>query len=457
MANGRPHVLVLCADQMQHDRMGFVDGLSHTPHLDALAAESVHFANAFTVHGQCTPSRCALLSGRYPHEVGVMAIKGFAGHQNVLDGERFPTFGHAFRDAGYRTAYFGKMHLYQELEGLGFDEGVETTHMAVSDADSDRLDVHHVPEGLRQDYYAVDAAEAWLRDYEPDGRPLCFVFSTNLPHPPFFTEPHHARRWDASKLPLPKSYFEEDFGGKPAFQKAHAEDGRHGAGDPEAAREELKQYLTMIAAMDEHFGRVIAQFKRLGLWDETLVLFTADHGDMMNGHRMRLKGTLPYDELYRVPLMIRPPGGRGADDPARVERLVSSERAPGTLVKLAGVKAPETFAHGDFAALLTEPEAETPPVCFEHYAAYWGVHPFYGVRTASHKYVRYFGEDDAEELYDLARDPDELHNRAGDPGYVEVQRDLSRQAEAWWRRTNGKDADFYASEAFKQSRAKPWD
>ena len=112
MASGRPPVRVLCADQMQHDRMGFVDGWSHTPHVDA---------------------------------------------------ERFPTFGHAFRDAGYRTAYFGKMHLYQEIERLGFDEGVDTTHRAVSDADTERLDVHHVPEGLRQDYYAADAAEAWWR------------------------------------------------------------------------------------------------------------------------------------------------------------------------------------------------------------------------------------------------------------------------------------------------------
>ena len=99
-------------------------------------------------------------------------------------------------------------------------------------------------------------------------------------------------------MQLPRSFYEETFDGKPPYQKAHAEDGRHGATDEVAAKHELADYYSMIAMMDEHFTGIVAEFERLGLWNNTLVLFTSDHGDMTGAHRTRLKGTLPYDELY---------------------------------------------------------------------------------------------------------------------------------------------------------------
>ncbi len=94
-----PHVLVLMCDQMQHDRMGFVDGIAHTPTLDRIAREGAHFTNAFTCHGQCVPARAAFQTGRYAHECGVMVNYGFYDHQNRL-GPQHLTLGHAFRERG---------------------------------------------------------------------------------------------------------------------------------------------------------------------------------------------------------------------------------------------------------------------------------------------------------------------------------------------------------------------
>ena len=445
-----PHILVLMCDQMQANRMGFVDGIAHTPFLDQLANESIHFTNAFTCHGQCVPSRASFQTGQFPHECGVMAIYGFHGHQARLT-DKHRILGQVFQQNGYRTAYFGKTHFGTPLSGLGYEVDGDSQPVSAEEAAAHQLE--HVPRPLRPDYRSCDHAVEFLEQYQADGRPLFMTFSTNLPHPPFFAEPAWIDRFDPDEMPLPKSFYSETFADKPPFQAQHANDGRHGSLDEAAQRAELAQYYSMIAAMDDHFGRVAAQFKKLGLWDDTLVLVCADHGDMMGAHRMRLKGTLPYEELYRIPCLIKLPAGSPRPSPT-VDHLVSSVQFPGTLLKAAGVAAPPPFNQRHFTHLLdgTPTEDEDAAVFFEHYAAYWGIHPFYAIRTRQHKYVRYYGDDNAEELYDLEADPDELHNRAADPQYKEVRTLLSRRADTWWQETGGRDLAYYESAAFKANR-----
>ncbi len=117
---GKKNILILYADQMQHDRMGFVDGIAHTPNLDALAAEGVHFTHAVTEQGQCVPSRAVLLTGQSAHECGVMVNYGFFGHHGMLT-RKHRTFAQVAREAWYTTGWFGKGHLDSPLADLGFD------------------------------------------------------------------------------------------------------------------------------------------------------------------------------------------------------------------------------------------------------------------------------------------------------------------------------------------------
>ncbi len=452
-----PHVLVLLCDQMQADRMGFVDGLTHTPTLDRLAREGVHFTNAYTTQGQCVPSRAVLQTGLYAHECGVMVNYGFYNHQNRL-GPQHTTVGHVFRDAGYRTVYFGKSHLGLPLERLGYDTAWTSDTLKTDAETTAALGIEHVPGPMRRDYLAAEKAVAWLQDYEPDGQPLFFTFSTNLPHPPFFLEPKYADRYDEDALPVPASFHAEAFADKPAYQQEHREDRQHGVESETGLRTMLRQYLTMISVMDEHLGRVIAEFERLGLWEDTIVLFTADHGDMMGAHGFNRKGTLPYEELYRIPLLVR--------DPARpelrgrtVDAIASNERFAATLIRLAGLEAPESFRHGDlWPELFGRVPPEEQRAFIEHYAAYWGIHPFRGIVTPTHKYVRYYGagEDGVEELYDLAEDPHELVNRAGDPALRKVREALAARTEAWWSDTAGQPFSHYESDAFRENRHNAW-
>lgn len=452
-----PHVLVLYCDQMQHDRMGFMDGTAHTPNLDALAEEGVHFTHAITCHGQCVPSRAAFMTGRSAHEAGVMVNYGFSGdkssdvlHQNKITPNQW-TLGREFRKNGYETAYIGKSHLGTPLEELGFDLGMENDDVHIDDEEARSRGIEHVPPRLRNQYASADDAVQFLQNWTPGEKPMFFVFSTNLPHPPFFTEPKYADRFPPEDMKLPPSFHRETFEGKPAYQKAHVEDGDHGIDDEAYARQMIRDYYSMIAMMDEHVGRVISEYKRLGIWENTLVLFMADHGDMMSAHRMYKKGTLPYDELYRVPCIFKLPQ-EVSSERGVINDLVSSLAFAGTLVELAGLELPEAFTGGSFAeAFHRRAHPEQEEVYFEHYAAYWGLHPFYGVRTRRWKYVRYYGADDTEELYDLENDPDELCNLAGRPDPAPILDDLAGRADRWWRETGGRDVAYYESESFKRN------
>jgi len=444
-----PHILVLICDQMQASRMGFVDGIAHTPTLDRLAATGVHFTQAYTCHGQCVPARASFQTGLYPHECGVMVIYGFHQHQARLTA-KYQTIGQVFGNAGYQTAYFGKSHFGVPLGELGYQ--VDGDNYPMDDREAREMGLMHVPEGLRPNYRACDQAVEFLRAYQPGDQPLFMTFSTNLPHPPFFTEPAWNDRFLPDELELAPSYYQETFANKPPFQRQHALDGQHGAHDEAEQRAELAQYYTMIAEMDAHFGRIVDEFERLGIWEDTFVLFLADHGELMGAHKMRLKGTVPYEELYHIPCIAKLPKGI---EPVRrsIDDLVSSVELPGTLIRAAGLEVPDQFQnrHCYDAFFRTEPPQEEY-LFFEHYAAYWGIHPFYAVRTPTHKYVRYYGPDACEELYDLVADPHEMHNRSSDSAYASVRAALRTRADQWWHSTDGRDFTYYESDDFKANR-----
>lgn len=459
----RPNVLILMCDQMQARRMGFVDGIAHTPTLDALAAEGVHFRNAISVHGQCVPSRSGFVTGMSPHECNVMVNFGFHGHAGTLT-PRTRTVFHEFQEAGYTTAHFGKSHLGAPLRTLGFDVGeCLDGHFPEGKEPIERIrareldlanggDGHTAGDNEKSTHYkALEQGIPWLTDYDPDSGPLLFMFDTNLPHPPFYYEKEWESGFRPEDMVLPQSYYQETFDGKPAFLRDHALHGPHKLESEAQLREEMAQYYTLIAAVDKACGQIIDVFKNKGMWDNTIVLFFTDHGDMMGGHRLRRKGTMPYEEIYNIPCIVKLPADRERRR-ATVEEPVISTDLPGALLELAEIEPSPQFA-GSGVALALQREAPTGDehVFFEHYAAWYGIHPFYAVRTATMKYVRWYGQEDFEELYDLAADPHELCNLIEDPCYREQRSDLSDRADAWWRDTGGQEAAYYQTQAFKDN------
>ncbi len=477
-AAGAPHVVLFICDQMQYGRQGRVDPQAYTPHLDRFGAESVFFTHFHAANGQCVPSRVAMQTGMYPHEAGVMIIYGFHGHTAHLTGGQ-RTVGHVLRDAGYTTAYFGKTHFGAPLKELGYDHGWEGPRPAGADeGEGPRRRGGRDGNGGRDgqpgerahrrnsetDRQIVDRALAFLAEHDA-ARPLFLTVSIHEPHPPFEVVEEFGERFAEEGLRLPRSFYEDDLSGKPRYQREHALDGRHGYADasPEQAaraRAELRRYYTMIANVDRLFGEVREGLEGKGMWDGAAVAFTADHGDMMAAHRTRLKGTVPYDEIFRIPFVLKLPVGTRAPVRREVDDLAVNVSQPGTLVEAAGLEVPAQLRGGSLLPLVygeARPESET--LFYEHYGAYWGLHPFRAVRVrdAEHgewKLAKYYGPDEGEaELYDVGADPDELHNRAHEPGLAEWRAELERRVDEWWQRTGGRDFAYYESPEFKLSGA----
>ncbi len=459
----KPNILILECDQMQAKRMGFIDGIAHTPNLDALAAEGVHFPNAITVHGQCVPSRCAFMTGMSPHETNVMVNFPFHEHCGHLT-TRNRTFIQEFQENGYRTAHFGKSHLGFPLRTLGFDvgecidgrfpEGKEPQERILAREESLRNggDGHLDSTKDKSIHYkALDEGIPWLEQFDPSDGPLLYMFDTNLPHPPFYYEKEFEHMFKPEDMILPQSYYDETWEGKPPFLKEHCKAGPHALESEEQLREEMAQYYTLIAETDRACGQIIDIFKKKGMWENTIVLFFADHGDMMGGHRLRRKGTMPYEELYNIPCIMKLPASM-LPQRSVVDDVIISTDLGGALLELAGLEAPGAFANSEIVRALQRKEAPADEhVFFEHYAAWYGIHPFYGVRTKTMKYVRWYGNEQCEELYDLANDPHELTNVVADPAYREQYVNLSQSADNWWQKTGGRDLAYYESEAFKNN------
>jgi arylsulfatase len=428
----QPNVLFVMCDQMQFQRQGKVDPMAYTPNLDRLADEGIFFTHFHASNGQCVPSRVSMQTGLYPHEAEIMIIYGFHGHTAHITGQQ-RTIGHVFSEAGYTTAYFGKTHFGCSLEDLGYQVGVhgDQPKMPLSKGDREITDA------------AIDFVDSYERC-----EPLFLTVSLHMPHPPFEEIEEFSANYPLENLTLPESYEQDDLSGKPDFLQAHSKDENHGARDERKVREELKRYYTMISGVDQLFGEIRDALEGRGMWEDTVVVFTSDHGDMMGAHRMRLKGTIPYEEIFRIPLIVKYPGLAGCRPV--VDDLAVNVSLPGTILDLAGLQVPKSFKGGSLVpAMRRASRPENEMVFYEHYGAYWGIHPFRVARTRTWKYVKYYGADNTEELHNLEGDPNEICNLAGNQDAKRVQDELESAVDQWWLDTEGKDAAFYETEEFK--------
>ncbi|WP_167859027.1 sulfatase family protein [Paenibacillus cymbidii] len=424
---GRPNLLWIMTDQQQSRAIGCLDASYKTPNLDALAACSIRFDKHITTCAQCTPSRATWMTGRFPHQVGVNQL----GHALSADQ---PTVAKELLKAGYETAYFGKWHLHTPLDEHGFT----VTDGPVGD-DLDYGGGNAEDERAYSHIDAVTTAKAMNYLRRIDGnKPFFAVVSWNSPHPgdgPFELIGRFANEYPLESMPVPASFTSDDLSKKPAHQLARATIGES-ALDERTVRVDAQKYRTMIQLMDWHLGRILELLEQRGLRENTVILFTSDHGDLQGAHRLRLKGVVPYKELYEVPLLLHIPGR--SDNSGVVHRLTSSAAVPGTLLDIAGVKIPSSFEGGSLLPLIDSAESmsvqENDFVFFEHYRAYWGFHPFRGIQTPAWKYIYYY-HDNWEEMYHLAEDPDEVRNQADDPRWAQIKAQLRRLVDDWWEET----------------------
>ncbi len=405
----QPNIVLIFADQQHGDACGFRDPWFRTPALDRLAAESVVFERAICTTPQCSPSRSSLLTGFYPHRTGVMGNIGAAGGEPL----RMETLAPALQRAGYHTGYFGKWHLGDEAIAVGgWDES------AFNGGSGEAIDAAATQRSL--DF--LDAREG-------NAQPFALFVSINNPHDVYHFR--HEQAIEGREAALPPSWHGKDFDAVPAIHRQFMEEDQGAQidldGDEQSWQRYREVYAQKVALYDECVGKILHKLEDLALLEETLVIVTSDHGDMDAHHRLIYKGPFLYEQMVRVPLLIRLPGGRGGG--RRLGRLtVNVDLAP-TMLDYAGAEIRPCDGTSLRSALEGDEACGPEFVVGQYYAKQKWINPIRMLLTPRHKYNLY--QVHGEELYDLETDPHERTNLADDPAVQGLKQALRDKLECW--------------------------
>ncbi len=424
-ARSKPNILLIFSDQQHWHALGFVDSFFETPNLDALAAESFVFENSFCTTPQCSPSRSSLLTGFYPSKTEVIGNVGAAGGKRLSQ----ETIGSELREAGYFTGYFGKWHLGdREIATRGWDRS------------SFRIN----------DQAAQKDAVGFLRQSVKSNKPFALFVSFNNPHDIYRFERHQMDPAD-KKIALPACWDRETLESKPPVQKQFMleDQGKVIWGKGRREWEKYRDcYRTKTALYDANVGAVLTELKKQGLWDNTIIIATSDHGDMDTYNRLIYKGPFMYEHIVRIPLMIRVPKQLGAVKARRITDMdvVNVDVAP-TIRDLCGLS-PVACDGISLAPLLTGSGKQKTRdfVIGQYYSKQKWVNPIRMIRTHDFKFNRYIHH--GEELYDLKNDPHELKNLVNDAEYAEAKAHLSGMLDKWIR---DNDDPFYSLQTTSRS------
>jgi arylsulfatase len=445
MGRTRPNVLLITTDQQRYDALGANgNAMLKTPNIDALARDGVRFESCFVQNTVCVPSRACIQTGRYTHQHGVTYMETVVDDTPGLP-EHELTFMEHLQRAGYFTGAAGKIHMYpekgfhrHELTGgkgqrwlvahgsalgpgpLGpkysawleakrpgaYDELYAARRAQPSYA---LLGVMDIP--LTSDEYI----ETWIAEKSLEivdaasggSRPFFLWCGFCGPHGPFDPPEPYRSMYRPADVPLPL-----ELEGWPSWREKW---------DEPLIRRAVAYYWAMVSCIDDRVGAILRALERARVLDETLVVFTSDHGEML-GERGRMGKSVFYDSVLRVPLVVRPPRsspGRAGSTDALTEAM---DIAP-TILDYAGVPIPPGMSAHSLRPLIEERRDDTGLVHSEYVhndRSDWSK----CVRSRTHKYVRWFASR-REELYDLAADPLEQHDlakRGGEPARLEEMR-----------------------------------
>lgn len=445
----RPNVLFLLTDQHRYDAVGCnADNQCRTPAIDSIAESGTRFTRAYTPIAMCTPARASLLTGQYPHTHGQLSNMGnFNGafDENVLDRVE-DAYPRRLREAGYEVRYAGKWHLPEQGNGSlwGFDEWHtagdwrEYLDERGIDYQRGRDDVQRLEWGEDAPFCgpsvldAEDMQEAWVADRtvelieERAGSDAPFAMCASFfgPHFPYAVPEPYTDLYDPEAIERPEN-FDEDFDGKPDVQEKELARWNAGHLTWSDWQEVIAHYWGYCTFIDDQIQRILDALDEQGIADETVVVMTSDHGDLIGNHRSFNKGFVMYEETHHVPLVARWPDEWEAG--AECDEFVSLVDLMPTFLDVAGAETPDGVEGRSLTPLL---RGERPDDWRDSaYAEFHGYEPsLYTsrmIRTDDWKYV--YNPPSRDELYDLDSDPGELTNLADRAGFEHVKRRMQER------------------------------
>ncbi len=410
----RPNIIFLLADQWRASATSYAgDPNVKTPNLDKLAEESINFRNAVAVLPACTPYRASLLTGRYPTSTGM-----FLNDARLPDEEL--CIAEVFSASGYKTGYIGKWH----LDGHGRKDFIPPArrqgfdYWKVAEVDHNYNHSHYYAgnsdkmlfwEGYDVFAQTKDASQFIWEQSQTD-QPFILFVSYGTPHFPHHTAPEEYKK----KYPIEKIKL-------PANVPPEMED---------IARKEAQGYYAHCEALDESIGELLAEIEKTGLKEETIVVFTSDHGEMLGSHGVNpTEKQVPWAESARVPFLIRYPSTLGSHGSVFDLPLNTPDIFP-TLLGLAEITIPASIEGDDLSEKMKKRDDDE-----NHAALYMAVAPFNrfpelrkeyrAVKTGQYTYVR--GIDGPWLLYDDLKDPFQMDNLVDKPEYSALLKDMNER------------------------------
>jgi arylsulfatase A-like enzyme len=433
-------------DQMQ-GRVLSPEHPCQTPNLDRLAARGVRFTRAYTPNAVCSPARASLMTGLLPHNHGVLQVTHTTDDDQARLRTDRPHWAQRVQQAGYRTGYFGKWHVERSngLGPFGWDvNGASSSPLMKRHREAirgpnpgvERLEVvRHLldipgyppawlygvtdqPPEEREMGVVVSAAMEFLEESVGQEQPWCCFVSTPEPHDPFVTSEAFYRLYNIEGIEAPLNWA-DNLAGRPGLYRKAARPFAE-LSDQER-REAAACYWGRISEIDAQFGRILNWLEQRGELDNTVIVMTGDHGEMLGAHGLYCKNFGAFEEIYNIPLIVAGPGvANGEVTSARV----GLHDLGATMPALAGLAPMVTKDADAFVDTLRAP-AEHEQDRTVGFAEYFGSRYLLTQRVVwdgDWKYVH--NGFDEDELYDLARDPYEMRNLIDDPSAHERLRHM---------------------------------
>jgi uncharacterized sulfatase len=483
----QPNIIYIMSDDHAWNAIGAygsrLAAVNPTPVLDQLAAEGMLFTNVFCTNSICTPSRANILTGQYSQTNGVLDLDGhLPANQQHLPRE--------LKQLGYQTAVIGKWHLKDAPEAFDYYnvlpvQGKYFDPVLYTREPGQRRESFNFQGGIEREVnitqypghssdVITDISLDWLQNKRKDDQPFFLMHHYKAPHDDFEYAPRYEDYLADTHIPEPESMYDRTGFGSAAVLGEKGElthrigtsvSDRHtyrsyvaqygitaeaqDSATHLAYQEYLKRYLRCVKGVDDNLGRLFTYLKEAGLWENTIIVYTADQGMMLGEHDYMDKRWM-YEESMRMPFLVHYPDGikqNGSSD-----LLINNTDFAPTLIELAGGMVPEYMQGKSFASTLAGNEPERWRK--ESYYRYWmhlvhhDVPAHFGIRTQDYKLMFYYAEHyqpekygtptmwwkdesfaiestpKAWELYDLRKDPQETQNRYDDPAYQEIVADL---------------------------------
>ena len=451
----QPNILFIMADDhASHAMSCYGSRINTTPNLDRIANEGIRFNNCFCTNAICTPSRATILTGTYNHINQVTTL------DTPID-NTLPTFVKELHADGYQTSIFGKWHLGTgpNHQPTGFDDWAvlpgqglyhNPTFIFKDGEESER----HVVKGYVTDII-TDLSLDWLKQRDPE-RPFFLMCHHKAPHRHWEPDEKHAHLYLNEDIPEPETLYDDYANRASASEAAEMRIGVHmrpldtkteiPRDLPEmelrkwAYQRYIKDYLRVVASIDDNVGRLLDYLDEAGLTDNTIVIYTSDQGFFLGDHGWYDKRFM-YEESLKMPYIMRYPKGIEAGTVCD-DMILNVDFAP-TYLEMTNVEIPDHYQGRSFTPLL---EGETPTDWqISMYYRYWmhkahhNVYAHYGIRTMGYKLIYYYADalgqagaidesyDPEWELFDLENDPFELNNVVNHPEYAEIVVELKTE------------------------------